>query len=371
MSDPVESDLIEKLHRPPLETYREGGNPSHLAVAPLWQGIEKPLQKVLPSKSDAAAEAALVVNGFRSGVRAVIEACVRTNETIQRFRDDPESVDAFLAVLVDGNVISRNEARLGKASPKLVKLCTIGAHCGLLERQEVFQYLEPGYTVLYQVIVLYNTLQGDEDVRFEKLVQILREERTVSREDLSDRTAAAKRAKRSSESAPAPSDSSRLEGDISRSFDLVLLTPDRQRDFRRLNEDYVDRPRFCEIADSLLADEATAVVIARLTDLPLIENKLLPSLGFPGPSHVFLVREPIEPNITDAEIVVIADRKTAPSGREFQWLTPGDSLDVTSLAELLVPEGKRKLHLFAQDRPVRSPVWLSFIGDANWSQAHD
>jgi len=105
--------------------------------------------------------------------------------------------------LVDGNIISRNEARLGKASPKLVKLCTIGAHCGLLSREEVFQYLAPGYSVIYQAVVLYNTLRGSEDDRFKQLVRILREERPVSREVLIARTAAAKEANKILESAPA------------------------------------------------------------------------------------------------------------------------------------------------------------------------
>jgi hypothetical protein len=325
---------------------------------------------LLLGKNDAAAEATLVVRGFRSGVRAVIDACVRTNDTIRRFSDDPDSIDAFLAVLADGNVISRNEARLGKASPKLVKLCTIGAHCGLLCREEVFQYLEPGYTVLYQVIVLYNTLQGDENGRFEKLVQILREERIPSREALSDRTAAAKRAKRSLGSALAAGDSSRPEGDISHSLDLVLLTPD-QRDFSRLNENYIDPPRFCQLAHSLLAEEATAVVVARLTDLPLIENKLLPVLGFPGPSHVLLVREPIEANVTDAEIVVIADRKETPTAPEFSWLSSDESLDARLVADQLAPDAKRKLHLFAQEGPVESGGWLLVIGNSNWGHADE
>jgi hypothetical protein len=326
-------------------------------------------QNLLLSKSDAATEAALVVGGFRSGVRAIIDACVRTNETIWRYSEDPDSIDAFMAVLVEGNIISPNEARLGRASPKLTKLCRIGTHCELLTREEVFQYLEPGYTILYQVIVLYHTLQGDEDVRFQNLVQILREERTPSREALSNRTAAAKRAKRSSDSLPAPSDSARIEGNIGRTFGLVLLTPG-QHDFPTLNEDYLNPPRFSQLAYDLLAEEATAVVVARLADLPLIENKLLPMIGFPGPSHVFLIREPGGSNVTDAEILVMADRRQTPSVPVFRWLSPDDSFDAVSVAELLVPDTKRKLHPFAQE-PATAVGWLSLIGSTTRGQAHE
>jgi hypothetical protein len=328
--------------------------------------------RLLLGKNDAAVEAALVVRGIRSGVRAVIEACVRTNDTIRRFSDDPDSIDAFLAVLVDGNVISPNEARLGKASPKLVKLCAIGAHRGLLTRDEVFQYLEPGYTVLYQVIVLYNTLQGDENDRFEKLVQILHDEGTASRETLSDRTAAIKRAKRNLEIPPAANDNVRPEGDISRSFDLALLTLDHQIDRRRLGEDYADRPRFCQLAHGLLAEEATAIVIARVTDLPLIENKLLPMLGFTGPSHVFLVRAPTGSNVTEAEVLVFTDRRKRPFVPDFEWLAFDDSFDPNLIAEQLVPDSKRRLHLFARKSVnTKSGYWLAIVGDGNWSHADE
>jgi hypothetical protein len=330
---------------------------------------------LLPGKNDAAAEAALVVRGFRSGVRAVIDSCVRTNEAIRRFREDPASIDAFLAVLVDGNVISRNEGRLGKASPKLVKLCAIGAHCGLLNREEIFQYLEPGYTIIYQVVVLYNTLRGDEDARFDQLVRILRQERHVSREALIALTQATKRENRpasielASSSANGSSDSVKPNVEIGRNHKLVLLTPDRRRDLRRLNEDYVDRPRYSQLVHDLVAEEATAVVVARLADLPVIENKLLPLLGFPGPCRVLLVREPIGWDVTDAEVIVIAQRGAATSTTDFRWLSSIESFDVVSTAELLVPDAKQKLHLFAQERSVGSGGWYSVIGMANWS--HD
>jgi len=284
---------------------------------------------LLPGKNDAAAEAALVVSGFRSGVRAVIDACVRTFETVQRFSDDPDSIDAFLAGLVDGNLISRNEARLGKASPKLVKLCTIGAHRRLLSREEVFQHLAPGYSVIYQAVVLYNTLRGSEDDRLEQLVRILREERPVSREALIARTAAEKEANKVLEAAPAAMGHSvEPVDDIRHTHELVLLTPDRQRVLRRLNEDYVDRPYFCQLAHDLVAKQATAVVIARLANLPLIENKLLPMCGFEGVSRVLLIRDPLDADVTHAEIAVLAERGPRDDARteDFEWFPHGETI---------------------------------------------
>jgi hypothetical protein len=121
----------------------------------------RPDNELLLSKSVAAEEGALVVSGFRAGVQSVIDACVRTSETITRFRDDPSAVDDFLSVLVEGNLISRSEARLGLASPKLSKFRTIGHNAEMLSREQAFRYLPPGYTVIYQVTVLYSVLGGD------------------------------------------------------------------------------------------------------------------------------------------------------------------------------------------------------------------
>ena len=151
-----------------------------------------------------------------------------------------------------------------------------------------------------------------------------------------------------SSSANGSSDSVRPSVEIGRNHKLVLLTPDRGRDLRRLNEDYVDRPRYSQLFHDLVAEEATAVVVARLADLPVIENKLLPILGFPGPSRVLLVREPIGWDVTDAEVLVVAHRGAAASTVDFRWLSSTGVLDVISAAELLVPEAKQKLHLFAQ-----------------------
>jgi hypothetical protein len=254
------------------------------------------LSKFLPSKSDAAAEAALVVGGFRSGVRAVIDACVRTNETIQRFRDDPDSIDAFLAVLVHGNIISRSEARLGKASPKLSKLTTIGQNAEMLRDEQVFRYLAPGYTLIYQVTVLYSVMDGDEAHRLDELVRELDALSPLSRERLIARTDEIKRAKKGASALPSISDAedrrtgSDVDTTASHDHKLVLLTPDRQCDFWRLSEDYVADPKFLSLANKLLAEDAVAVVIAKLADIPLIENRLLPILGFSYVSQVCLVR---------------------------------------------------------------------------------
>jgi hypothetical protein len=340
------------------------------------------LSKFLPSKSDAASEAALVVGGFRSGARSVIDACVRTNKSIQRFGDDPDLIDAFLAVLVDGNIISRSEARLGKASPKLSKFKTIGQSAEMLRDERVFRYLEPGYTLIYQVTVLYSVLDGDEARRFDQLVRELDALRPLSRERLIARTDEIKRAKKGVSALPSIADAedrrtgSNVDTDVdataSHDHKLVLLTPDRQYDLWRVSEDYVADPKFLSLGNKLLAEDAVAVVIAKLADIPLIENRLLPILGFSYVSQVCLVRIPSHADVTSAEVLIIAHRKETEFTAKFTWIAASEELDAKTVAERLLPDAGKKLHLFASEETHGSSgEWLSIAGNANWGQSDE
>jgi hypothetical protein len=159
--------LIESSYVAPIST----------TVLPLH-----PDSEFLPSKSVAAEEGALVVSGFHAGVRSVIGACVRAWETTTRFRNDPSAIDDFLRPLIEGKIISPSEARLGLASPKLSKFRAIGQNAEILCHEQVFRYLSPGYTLIYQVTVLYSVLDGDDAKRFEQLVRELDALSPLSRE---------------------------------------------------------------------------------------------------------------------------------------------------------------------------------------------
>ena len=129
----------------------------------------------------------------------MIDAGVRTAETISRYQDDPEATDAFIAVLAEGKLFSERERKLGLASPKLSKLRTIGAHAALLRCDEVLGYFLQtgisGYSVIFQLVVLYNNLQGDDEARFEQLVKVLREKLPSSREAFSELSKQARKEK--------------------------------------------------------------------------------------------------------------------------------------------------------------------------------
>ncbi|MFG3596510.1 hypothetical protein [Bradyrhizobium sp. RDI18] len=316
-------------------------------------------------KSEAAMQGALVLRDLRAGTRAVIDAGVRTTETIKRYQDDPEAIDVFMATLAEGKFISENERRLGRSSPKLSKLYTIGDHARFLRRDEILEHFletgSSGYSVVYQLVVYYNTLQGDEEARFEQVVASLRAQRPSSRKAFSDLTQQAKKAN-------TLSTVSELGATLEKGqrFDLILATLDHRRDRRRLSDDYVDLLPYCLRMHEQASERSVAVVVGRIADLPAIENKLL--AGFVV-SQILLLQQPLGADVTEAQVAVVALRGCDNELiSEFSWLPHGEQMDAISLAEQLVPNTKNKLRLFATGH---SEGWISVIGEANWSQADD
>ena len=326
---------------------------------------ERTKDEVLPSETNPTALGVRVVSGLRHTVRAVIDACVLITETVRRFDGDREALDEFLGVLADGNVIPWKQARLGSKSSKLSKLRKIGDYADLLCRDEIIKHLEPGYTINYHVPLLYEALPGDEEARIKRLAQILQVEGGLSREFLIQQTRLAEKAARSLVDPEADLRSASVTSQ-DREFDLILLTPNR-RDLQRMGEDYVGDSPQCLRVHERVAKKAAALVIASLVDFPTIANRLLPRCGFENVTHVFLVREPLNADVTGAQVIAIAERGGWGNDHtpDFQWLANGESLDAGSLASRLVPAAVNRLHVFA---PTEAEGWCSIIGEANWSQ---
>ena len=324
----------------------------------------------LLDKNDAAAEAIEVLNKLRSGPRAVIDGCARTSEVIDRFRDDPQAVDEFMAVLADGGVISHREAKLGLSSPKLSMMCQVGAHARLLCRDEVLEYFVStgcaGYTLFYQTAVLYRSFQGDDLSRFDQLVQTLRARRPDSRQSLINLTKEIK----AQASASGKLEEASVFGARSAKFDLIFAQLNHRLITRRLSEDHADRLPRCLRIHERVSEEALAVIVARLADLPIVANKLLPGFGFANVDRVFLLRYPGDPDVTDEQVVVVSARSRRDAARlpDFQWLPDEELVDADSLALRLAPNANNKLHVFA---PADAQGWCSLVGEANWSQADE
>jgi hypothetical protein len=340
------------------------------------------------STNEAAADGAAVVDGLASGVLATIDACVKTLEATAKFKENVEAITAFLNPLVEAKVLSPNEARLGLASPKLSRLCKIGKYADRLRHEEVVRYfLETGcsgHTLIYQFAVLLDetrTNQGEEE-GIQQLVATLRREQIETRQGMLRLTRNMKDAKRSPSSIdPITAEPSRIEPepgneprelnkpvdkDLGRGFDLIMATLQRSHS-RKLRENWEGPllPR-CLWTHKIVAESAVLVVVATLSDLPTIENVLLPYCGFGGVTpRVLLPHLPTNPEVTDARIVVVAECGSGQRARfsEIAWLREDEPIDPFAIADRLAPDAKKRLNLFAS---TETEGWHSLTDEDNW-----
>ncbi|WP_157787870.1 hypothetical protein [Bradyrhizobium elkanii] len=320
----------------------------------------------LPSKRDPVAWAAEVAEGMLSGAASVIAACVKLTEAERNFAGDPDLTSRFIDALVRKNVIPRRSTRLGEFDrSKLAMLRKIGEQSSLLLQTEISRYLQPGYSVLYHILRLYEELPGDHEKRLRRLVEIFAAEGHLSREFL---IAEIKKAQRTSKAQEAGE--VHLPLPKGATYDLVLLDLSNRQYGPRWSQDHVDRmPLYARVHESV-SDNAVAICVARLNDLPVVGNKLLPGCGFGMISRVLLVKEPADTDVTDAELLIIAMRGEPDRVRfaDFEWFSPDEPLDPVALAAGLVPDAVNRLHLFAS---METAGWHSVVGDANWSYADE
>ena len=329
--------------------------------------LYNPTPGILLGKSDPAVFARSVGEGMRSGVRSVIKACVQLRDAVKLFEADSSLLDQFRRALVDENVIPRRSARLGNVeNSKLSMLRTIGERANLLLDDKIFRFLEPGYSVLYHVVRLYDDLTGDHQQRMSRLVELFEAQGSLSREFLIDQISLLKQAREAKETeAQDPWDNKPLQ-----KFDLVLMAPVVRHDLRRLAENYGDRAPLCLSFHQRVAKDAVGIVIARMVDLPMIENKMLPGSGFSSISHVLIPHAPLSPDVTNAPVLVIATRGQPQDlcVDRFDWLPLDQVIAPVSLAAQLAPNAKNRVHLFA---PAKLEGWCTIRGEANWESAHE
>ena len=230
----------------------------------------------------------------------------------------------FLAVLVAGRVLPQAEALLGfSGSPKISKFRAIGAHATILLRPDVLPLLAnaDGYSVVYAVVVVYAALPGDEEAKVAELVRILAAcPGTPTREFLAE---AKKAVERRARAAAKPGVAQRPDRRCSRhgadrgrsrnggpaAQTCCWLRPAAD-DFRLLAEDYpgADALERCLPLHELVAEKAAVIVFGQLHHLATIQNVLLPLAGFNGRVRVLLARRPAGPDVTEADIIVLAER---------------------------------------------------------------
>ena len=312
------------------------------------------------SACSAANEAATrVAENLQGSNECIIRAGVEAVEAKVEFGNDATAYRSFIAALVVKNVLTRNDGEVATSeSSKSSKLQTVGRHADILRREEILPRLPHGYSALYAAVVLFKKLPGDENERYNRLVEILIEgerQQEISRQFLIDQGREADINKKPPK-AKTPSEKPERA-------DLILATPG-PREIRRLGLDVTeDSLPACRRLGDLAADKADAVIIVPMSELALVKSRMIDECGF-AVERVLLLSRPDAPDITDADVVLIAARGAGEHEiGPFQWSDDSAEIDPLELARHLFPYATRKVRLFA-DRPEGD--WDALVGEDNW-----
>ncbi len=239
----------------------------------------------LSKTPDPSALAAEISAGIRTGARSLIEACARLNVALDGFAADPAAKDKFISELVRHHVLPRRSTRLGAfEKSKLAILRQIGQHAWLLLATDVAKYLQPGYSVLYYIVLLYKALPGDSDQeRLSRLIGILAREGHLTRDFLEKEI-------RKCAMNGASSDASSVSLPLFRGrYDLLLIDLRDSECVERVSQDhaYSGAPysRECE----KMVTNAVGVCIARLADLHTVKTLLIARCKFTAIKNIFLL----------------------------------------------------------------------------------
>lgn len=296
---------------------------------------------------------------------------------------------AFLDRLAELGVISGRDAMvLARPNGMVSMIKKIGENVHWLRHAEVLPFLVPEPSKLYQIVLLREILNGDVDLIVSKLRTLepgYTRDEIIALRPLASTFGPTKRrtlvgvSSGSDEpgksydnhgsdtpittlgralSAGANGNTVTRSPEIAaRTFDLIAVRCD-SRDLRRLRTDFANANELDRLLPRPpLASLSAVVVFARVTDISVIENRLLPHLGFSRIDHVFAVGSPTGPDLADQQIALV-------SIRGLPCTLPREVLSTESspleMATRLFTKTKSKAQIFGDP----ASGWTSF----GWSE---
>jgi hypothetical protein len=151
-------------------------------------------------------------------------------------------------------------------------------------------------------------------------------------------------------------------------FDLVVLTPGKD-DLARLRNASLDKLGECLPVRKHVEEVAAVVIAAKVTDLPVVIERLLPLCGFNRPKRILLLGRPASPDVIDGKVLVTAERGDI-AFREPPEVWLDDAADPIDVAEGLY-EASSTLHLFAAAKAKKakaSECRCVVVGDDSWQK---
>jgi hypothetical protein len=164
----------------------------------------------------------------------------------------------------------------------------------------------------------------------------------------------------------ASADSHKLYGSNKR-FDLVVLTPSKD-DLARLRQANLDALSECLPLRKHVEEVAAVVIAAKVTDLPIVIDRLLPLCGFNRPRRILLRHQPASPDVIDAKVLVSAERGDVAFREPTEvWLE--DTAHPIDVAEELY-DASSTLHLFAtaETKKAADESRCVIVGNDSWKK---
>ena len=148
-------------------------------------------------------------------------------------------------------------------------------------------------------------------------------------------------------------------------FDLVVLTPGKD-DLARLRDANLDKLGECLPVREHVGDAAAIVIAAKVIDLPVVIDRLLPLCGFNRPKRILLRGQPASPDVIDAKVFVTAERGDI-AFREPPGVWLDEAADLVDVAEGLY-EASSTLHLFAAAKAKKAESRCVIVGGGSWKK---
>ncbi len=281
----VDNDVIQEAQRIAGDLFNEtnGINPvSHLELD--------------RAATDPGAAADRVAQHWAHAAESLILACAFLVEALDAFADGPEKLKEFLSRLVAKRVLSENDvlARL-KANGKLSMLQKIGRHADTLLQPSILRLLPAHYSIIYQICLLIEEVGGD---RAELELSMHPD---ATRDDVAKIRAALKPRDAVGEAPSLPV----LEDLAAELFALDL----NAKELRPFSNEYVDIDTLQRcLRHPQAADDAGLVAVVPAVKLGTFERALMPLLGFGASYKLFMESGLDQPEITDRNVIVVANR---------------------------------------------------------------
>jgi hypothetical protein len=115
-----------------------------------------------PDDTNPSSIANTVLEHRALSVREDVKSHVAFSKGVNALLDNKETLDQLLAILVDRKVLSKDDAHLGLSASEshLSMLNKINRYREVILDERILGYLTPGYSVLYQLVSLYEDLEN-------------------------------------------------------------------------------------------------------------------------------------------------------------------------------------------------------------------